>query len=80
MSTPEGDSKTARKGMLRQDQGGRAVWEWAIDSGRQALDSTSRLLRKLDLSAMRQNGGDASSGASPRVEAQPPRDRKREET
>lgn len=78
MSDPDSDSKTARKGTLRHDQGGRAVWEWAIDSSRQALDSTSRLLKKLDLGALRQNGGDTKSGGAPRVEAPPPRDRRDE--
>jgi hypothetical protein len=36
-------------GRIRHDSTGRAVWEWAADTGRQALDSTSRLLKKLDL-------------------------------
>ena len=75
MSKPDSDSKTARKGTLRQDPRGRAVWEWAIDSSRQALDSTSRLLKKLDLGALRQNGGETKSGSTPRVEAPPHRDR-----
>ena len=80
MSRPDSDSKTARKGTLRHDQGGRAVWEWAIDSSRQALDSTSRLLKKLDLGALRHNGGEAKSGGAPGVEAPPRRDRTREES
>jgi hypothetical protein len=79
MSRPDSDSKTTRKPTLRHDQRGRAVWEWAIDSSRQALDSTSRLLKKLDLGALRQSGETGGSDA-PRVEAPPHRDRTRDGT
>lgn len=53
MSGSPGDKKPEPSGRVRHDPGGRAVWEWAIDSGRQALDSTSRLLQRLDLSGLR---------------------------
>jgi hypothetical protein len=36
-------------GHVRHDKSGRAIWEWAIDTGRHALDSTSRLLKRLDM-------------------------------
>jgi hypothetical protein len=36
-------------GRVRHDSTGRAVWEWAADTGRHALDSTSRLLKRLEL-------------------------------
>lgn len=36
-------------GRVKHDAGGRAIWEWAVDTGRHALDSTSRLLKRLDL-------------------------------
>ena len=50
MSAPEEDEKGARpSGRVRHDAGGRAVWEWAVDSGRHAIESTSRLLKRLDL-------------------------------
>jgi hypothetical protein len=53
MSQPEEpgleQEKPAAAGRVRHDSSGRAVWEWAADTGRQALDSTSRLLKKLDL-------------------------------
>jgi len=29
---------------VKHDAGGRAIWEWAAETGRNALDSTSRLL------------------------------------
>jgi hypothetical protein len=34
---------------VRHDASGRAVWEWAAETGRNALDSTSRLLKRLEL-------------------------------
>jgi hypothetical protein len=67
MSRPDSDSKTTRKPTLRHDQRGRA------------LDSTSRLLKKLDLGALRQSGETGGSDA-PRVEAPPHRDRTRDGT
>jgi hypothetical protein len=36
-------------GRVRHDSSGRAIWEWAAESGRHALDSTSLLLKRLDL-------------------------------
>ncbi len=36
-------------GRVRHDSSGRAIWEWAAESGRHALDSTSALLKRLDL-------------------------------
>lgn len=53
MSGSPGDKKPKPTGRVRHDPGGRAVWEWAIESGRHAIDSTSRLLQKLDLSSLR---------------------------
>lgn len=54
MSSPE-DPQQRRKpsGRVRHDANGRAVWEWAVDTGRHALDSTSRLLKRLDISGLR---------------------------
>ena len=48
---PPDDKKDAGKpaGRVRHDSSGRAIWEWAAESGRHAIDSTSRLLKRLDL-------------------------------
>jgi hypothetical protein len=43
------DNKSSPAGRVRHDSSGRAIWEWAADTGRHALDSTSRLLKRLDL-------------------------------
>jgi len=49
---PDSDKDKQQKpsGHVRHDPGGRAVWQWAIDSGKHAIESTSRLLKRLDLS------------------------------
>ncbi len=50
MSAPKDPTdKKNPAGRVKHDAGGRAIWEWAVDTGRHALDSTSRLLRRLDL-------------------------------
>ncbi len=36
-------------GKVVHDQRGNAVWDWLKDTGRNALESTSRLLRKLEV-------------------------------
>lgn len=38
-----------KAGRVRHDASGRAVWEWAVDTGRHALESTSRLLKRLEM-------------------------------
>jgi hypothetical protein len=48
-SGKDSDDKPAPAGRVRHDPSGRAIWEWAAESGRHALDSTSRLLKRLDL-------------------------------
>jgi hypothetical protein len=36
-------------GRVRHDDRGNAIWDWVKDTGRHALDSTSRLLKKLEM-------------------------------
>jgi hypothetical protein len=43
------DSSPKPAGRVRHDSSGRAIWEWAAESGRHAIDSTSALLKRLDL-------------------------------
>jgi hypothetical protein len=42
------DSSPKPAGRVRHDSSGRAIWEWASESGRHAIDSTSALLKRLD--------------------------------
>jgi len=53
MEKPKAPAKVPPKpenkaGHVRHDKSGRAIWEWAVETGRHALDSTSRLLKKLE--------------------------------
>jgi hypothetical protein len=41
-----------RAGEVRHDARGNAVWHWAADTARQAVASTSQLMRRLDLSGL----------------------------
>ncbi len=53
MKKPETQAPGAGKplsGQVRHDDRGQAVWHWAVDTARNAINSTSQLLRKLDLS------------------------------
>lgn len=69
---PEPPSKPGPAGRVKHDASGRAVWEWAVDTGRHALDSTSRLLKRLELPGLsledeagkkKQEGKEADAGA-----------------
>jgi hypothetical protein len=45
-SGPKDDSVPS--GRVRHDERGNAVWDWLKDTGRNALEATSRLLKKLE--------------------------------
>jgi len=51
------DDKTAKKpdgpGAVQHDARGNAVWRWAVESGRHAVESTSRLLRRLEVPGLK---------------------------
>jgi hypothetical protein len=42
------EQRTAPAGHVRHDKSGRAIWECAVHTGRHALVSLSRLLKRLD--------------------------------
>jgi hypothetical protein len=48
-SGKEEKSRKSGPGAVQHDARGNAVWQWAVDTGKHALDSTSALLRRLDL-------------------------------
>jgi hypothetical protein len=52
-------------GRVKRDSQGNVVWEWAASAGRQALDSTSRLLRRLDVPGLRLDEGESKDEAAP---------------
>lgn len=43
----------APPGRVHHDKHGRAVWQWAVDAGRNALDSTSALLKRLEVPGLK---------------------------
>ena len=47
--TPKGGSQ----GRVVHDERGNAVWDWLKETGRIAMESTSRLLRKLEIPEMK---------------------------
>ena len=64
MSDSDKHKQQKPSGRVRHDPGGRAVWQWALDSGKHAIESTSRLLKKLDLSHLRILDDDEKPGES----------------
>jgi hypothetical protein len=42
-------AKGSSRGRVVHDSRGNAVWDWLKESGRIAIESTSRLLRKLEM-------------------------------
>ncbi|MGB8694304.1 MAG: hypothetical protein WCD08_12435 [Steroidobacteraceae bacterium] len=53
-------------GAVQHDARGNAVWQWAVESGKQALESTSRLLRRLEVPGLKLEGdGDTSERKGP---------------
>jgi hypothetical protein len=54
----------ARDG-VRHDSRGNAVWQWAVDTGKHAIDSTSRLLKRLEVPGLRLEDDGTTPGAKP---------------
>ena len=46
---PTPDPLAGRSGRIVHDERGNAVWDWIKDTGRMAIDSTSRLLKRLEV-------------------------------
>ena len=47
------DPEQRPAGGVRHDEQGNAVWHWASNTSRQAIESTSRLLRKLEVPGLK---------------------------
>ncbi len=48
-TAPPGDPRAELpSGRVRHDDRGNAVWDWLKETGRNAIESTSRLLKKLE--------------------------------
>jgi hypothetical protein len=60
-SNKDGESRRVpkaeeRSGAIEHDKRGNAVWKWAVDSSRDMLDSTSKLLKKLEVPGLSIDG------------------------
>jgi hypothetical protein len=60
---PQGTPPAA--GRITHDARGNAVWTWISESGRVAIDSTSRLLKRLDSSDLRLEDTETTAVAPP---------------
>ncbi len=45
----QSDQTPKKPGGVKHDSRGNAIWQWAAESGRHAIDSTSRLLKRLEV-------------------------------
>ena len=50
--------KPPTSGKVTRDARGNAVWSWVSETGKIAIDSTSRLLKRLEVSDLKLEGGD----------------------
>jgi hypothetical protein len=50
------DKPEPGQGGVQHDARGNAVWQWAVDTGKHALDSTSRLLKRLEVPGLKLEG------------------------
>lgn len=53
---PAAPREPVTSGRVRHDERGNAVWDWIKDTGRHALESTSRLLKKLETPQLKVEG------------------------
>jgi hypothetical protein len=64
-ASPQSEHPPADRGAGRivHDERGNAVWNWVKETGRFCVDSTSALLKKLDISDLKIEGNDETLGA-----------------
>jgi len=75
-SVPASPPAAKSAGRVKHDARGNAVWDWVVESGRNLVDSTSRLLKRLDIPELKteeqaekelhvESDGDAGGGYDP---------------
>src|SRR5258708_6228793 len=69
--------KPERPGAVQHDARGNAVWQWAVESGRHAIENTTHLLRRLEVPGLKLEDDpevlkDKAEGQQPGDPAGPP--------
>jgi hypothetical protein len=69
--------KPDRPGAVQHDARGNAVWQWAVESGRHAIENTTHLLRRLEVPGLKLEDDpevlkDKAEGQQPGDPAGPP--------
>ena len=77
MKKPEDDGlekqpKRHADGVTHDSRGG-AVWKWAADSGKHLLESTSQLLKRLDVPGLKLEDDPSGTNKKPGATASPPK-------
>jgi hypothetical protein len=61
-------NQTPKKpGSVKHDSRGNAVWQWAAESGRQAIESTSRMLKRLEVPGLELEDDKPKKGSPPKA-------------
>ena len=53
LGPPGAKSRDNSRDGVARDKQGNAVWKWAVDTGKHAIDSTSRLLKRLEVPGLK---------------------------
>lgn len=70
MADKDENGRKQASGGVRHDDRGNAVWQWAAESGRHAIDSTSRLLKRLEIPGLNLEDDKAKQADEARREAE----------
>jgi hypothetical protein len=60
-----------KPGGVKHDARGNAVWQWAAESGRHAIESTSRILKRLEVPGLELEEDRPKKGAPPEAAPAP---------
>jgi hypothetical protein len=69
---PEKKPKRHADGVTHDSRGG-AVWKWAADSGKHLMESTSQLLKRLDVPGLKLEDDASGANKKPGATASPPK-------
>jgi hypothetical protein len=69
---PDGKPKRYADGVTHDSRGG-AVWKWAADSGKHLMESTSQLLKRLDVPGLKLEDDPGGTIKKPGATASPPK-------